>query len=83
MINGTTRLAGGLQGFRVTSREEATTNEVRLGLEMTNKDGRPEAHTIRLVQENGQWFPVMHVWLQNQGAIQAAMDVPVKFQPTP
>jgi hypothetical protein len=80
LIGGATQFAGSLQGLRVTSQQEEENNEVRVGLELTSKDGRPESHTVRLVREDNQWFPVMHVWLHAQGSIRAAMDVPPKFQ---
>ncbi|MEO8425702.1 MAG: sigma-70 family RNA polymerase sigma factor, partial [Verrucomicrobiota bacterium] len=79
LVGGSTQFASSLQGFRVTSQEEQD-NEVRMGLELTNKDGKPESHTVRLVHEDNQWFPVMHVWLHDQGSVRAAMDVPPKFQ---
>jgi hypothetical protein len=79
MVGGATRFAGELQGYRVTSQQEEE-NEVRLGLELTNQDGKTSSHTLRFVRENNQWFPVMHVWLQGQGSIRAALDVPAKFK---
>lgn len=80
LIASTTRFAGSLQGFRVTSQQEERNNEVSLGVELTNKEGRAETHTLRLVREDNQWFPVMHVWLHEQGSVRAAMDLPPKFQ---
>jgi hypothetical protein len=80
MVGGATRFAGELQGYRVTSQQQDG-DEVRLGLEFTNQDGKTESHTLRFVREDNQWFPVMHVWLQAPGSIQAALDVPAKFQP--
>ena len=79
MVGGATRFAGELQGYRVTSQQEEE-NEVRLGLELTNQDGKTSSHTLRFVREDNQWFPVMHVWLQGQGSIRAALDVPAKFK---
>jgi glycerol-3-phosphate acyltransferase PlsX len=34
---------------------------------------------LRLVREGNSWFPVMHVWLQDEGSVQAALDVPARF----
>ncbi len=36
--------------------------------------------TMAKANPSNQWFPVMHVWLQEQGSVRAAMDVPPKFQ---
>ena len=80
LVGGATRFGGSLQGFRVTSQQPERDNEVRMGIELTNKDGKAEAHTLRLVREDNQWFPVMHVWLQEQGSVRAALDVPPKFE---
>jgi RNA polymerase sigma factor (sigma-70 family) len=80
LIAGTTRFAGSLQGFRVTSQEQERENEVRMGVELTNKDGKTTAHTLRLVREDDQWFPVMNVWLHEKGSVRAALDVPPKFE---
>ena len=79
IVGGATRFAGELQGYRVTSQQEEG-NEIRLGIELTNSDGKAEPHTLRLVREDNQWFPVMHLWLQDKGSIRAGMDVPPKFQ---
>ena len=79
MIGGATRFAGELQGFRVVSEDIGPNGEARLGVELTSKEGKPEIHSLRLVQEDGQWYPVMHVWLQDKGSIRAAMDIPPKF----
>ena len=75
-----TQYAGSLQGFRVTSRQDEQDNIVRMGFELTNKEGDIEQHTLRLVREDNQWFPVMHVWLQGQGSVRAALDMPPKFE---
>ena len=80
LIGGTTQFAGSLQGFRVTSQQDEQENMVRMGFELTNKDGKAESHTLRLVREDNRWFPVMHVWLQGQGSVRAALDVPPKFE---
>ncbi len=80
MVGGATQLAGELQGFRIISQQEEGVDEVRLGLELTNPDGKAEPHTLRLVREGNQWFPVMHVWLHEPGSIRGAMDVPPQFQ---
>jgi|KBSSwiStaDraftv2_1062776.scaffolds.fasta_scaffold170375_1 RNA polymerase sigma factor (sigma-70 family) len=80
LVGGTTRFAGELQGFRVTSQQDERDNEVRMGVELTDQDGKTTAHTLRLVREDNQWFPVMHVWLQGQGSVQASLEVPPKFQ---
>ena len=79
MVGGATRFAGELQGYRVTSQQEEG-NEVRLSIELTNQNGKVEPHTLRMVREDNQWFPVMHVWLAGPESVQAAMDVPSKFQ---
>ena len=80
LIAGTTRFAGSLQGFRVTSQEQERDDEVRMGVEFTNKDGKTTAHALRLVREDNQWFPVMNVWLHEKGSVRAALDVPPKFE---
>jgi hypothetical protein len=80
LIGGATRFAGSLQGFRVTSQQDERDNEVSMGVELTDQDGKTTAHTLRLVREDGQWFPVMHVWLQDQGSVRAALDVPPQFE---
>ncbi len=51
-----------------------------MGIELTNKDGKAEYHTVRLVREDNQWFPVMNVWLQGQGSLRGALDIPPKFE---
>ncbi len=81
MISSSTRFAGELQGFRVTSQHDERDNEVRMGVELTDQNGKTTAHSLRLVREDNQWFPVMHVWLDGPGSIRAAMDVPPKFEP--
>ena len=81
LIGGTTRFAGELQGFRVTSQQDERDNEVRMGVDLTDQSGKTTAHTLRLVREDNQWFPVMHVWLQDQGSVRATLDVPPKFEP--
>jgi hypothetical protein len=63
----------------VTSKQEGG-NEVRLGIELINPDGKAESHTLRLVREDNQWFPVMHVWLSEPDSVRATIDVPAKFQ---
>src|SRR5436309_609609 len=80
MISSSTRFAGELQGFRVISQRNERGNEVRMGVELTDQNGKTTAHNLRLVREDNQWFPVMHVWLQGQGSIRAGLDVPLKFQ---
>jgi hypothetical protein len=80
MVSGTTRFAGEMQGFRVTSQQAERDNEVRLGVELMDENGKTTAHTMRLVREDQQWFPVMHVWLQGSKSIQGGLDVPSKFQ---
>jgi RNA polymerase sigma factor (sigma-70 family) len=77
MVGGAARFAGELQGYRISSQQE---DGSEVGLEVTNQDGKTESHTLRFVREDNQWFPVMHVWLQGQGSIRAALDVPPKFQ---
>jgi RNA polymerase sigma factor (sigma-70 family) len=79
MIGGATRFAGSLQGFRIQSLQKEGDDEVRLALELTDKDGKVEPHTLRLVREDNQWFPVMHVWLQGPGSVRGALDAPPKF----
>lgn len=80
LVAGTTRFAGSLQGFRVVTEDTAGDNETRLGIELTDEQGKAQVHKLRLVKEDGQWFPVMHVWLAGEGSVQAALDVPAKFQ---
>jgi len=80
LVAGTTRFAGSLQGFRVVTEDTAGDNEARLGIELTDEQGKAQVHKLRLVKEDGQWFPVMHVWLAGEGSVQAALDVPAKFQ---
>ena len=80
LVGGATRFAGSLQGFRLTSQQEQRDNEVRMAIELTDKDGKPEPHTLRLIREDNQWFPVMHVWLQGQGSVRSSLDVPPKFE---
>ncbi len=80
LVAGATKFAGSLQGFRLTSQQAEQENTLRMGFEFTNKDGKAESHTLRLVREDNQWFPVMHVWLQGPGSVQAALDVPPKFE---
>ena len=80
IISGSTWFAAELEGFRLTSQQNEGDNEVRLGVELTDKTGQTTAHTLRLVQEDNQWFPVMHVWLNDPHSIHAALDVPPKFQ---
>jgi RNA polymerase sigma factor (sigma-70 family) len=79
LISGTTRFSREMQGFRVTSQQEEG-NEARLGVQWTNQNGKTELHTLRLVREDNQWFPVMHVFTHGGQAIRASMDVPPKFQ---
>ena len=79
MVGGATRFARELQGYRVTSQREEG-NEVRLSIELTNQNGKVEPHTLRMVREDNQWFPVMHIWLAGPESVEAAMDVPSKFQ---
>jgi len=79
LVGSTTHFAGALQGFRIQSQQQEGENEVRVGIELTDQGGKTKAHTLRLVREDAQWFPVMHVWLQDQGSVRAAMDVPPKF----
>jgi RNA polymerase sigma factor (sigma-70 family) len=77
MIGGATRLAGSLQGYRILS-EDDKDGEMRLGLELTNQDGKPETHMFRFAHEDNQWFPIMHVYTAGAGSIQAGMDLPTK-----
>ena len=79
LVGAATRFAGSLQGFRIQSLQQEGDNEVRMGIELTDKHGKAEAHMLRLVREDNQWFPVMHIWLQGQDNVRAAMDVPPKF----
>ena len=80
LISGTTRFAGSLNGFRVRSQEGVGENEVRMNVELTNQEGTTTAHALRLVREDNQWFPVMHVWLQDQGSVRASLEVPGRFE---
>jgi len=80
VVSDATQLAASMQGFRVTSRQQEREDEARVDVELTNKDGRPEALTLRLLRDGGQWFPLMHVWLQDKGSVRAALDMPAKFQ---
>jgi RNA polymerase sigma factor (sigma-70 family) len=83
LVAGATQYFASLQGFRVTSRQKEREDEARVEVELTNKDGKTEAHTLRLLRDGDQWFPVMHVWLQDKqdkGSVRAALDMPPKFQ---
>ncbi len=80
MVNSSTRFAREMQGFRVTSQHDGRENEVRLGVEYTDQAGKTTMHNLRLVREDNQWFPVMHVWLKGQGSVQAGLDIPPKFE---
>ena len=83
MISGSANFAGELEGFRVTSVEmQGDGNDARLGVEVTNDNGNTESHMLRVVREENQWFPVMHVWLDGPGSIHASLDVPKKFRGT-
>jgi len=64
----------------VNAVQQEAEDSTRVDLELTNEEGTPESHSLRLVWENDQWFPVMHVWLQDQGSVQAALDVPPGFE---
>src|SRR5262249_18492534 len=79
MVSSTTRFAGEFQGFRIATQQEDG-NEVRLGMELTDQDGKVSTHNVRLVREDNQWFPVMNVGLHQPGRIHGALDVPAKFQ---
>jgi len=80
MVAGTAQLAASLQGFRVTSKHKQAEDELRIDLELVTKDGKSESHTLRLLRDRGQWFPILHVWLQDGGSLRAALDRPPKFQ---
>jgi hypothetical protein len=83
MISGSANFARDLEGFRITSVDmQGQGDEARLGVEVTNDFGNTQAHTLRLVREEKQWFPVMHVWLDGPGSIHASLDVPRKFRET-
>jgi hypothetical protein len=82
LVAGATHFAGSLQGFRIESVQPEGDNQVRAAIELTNQDGKTERHNFRLFRENDQWFPVMHVWLQDPKSVRAAMDVPPKFAQT-
>ncbi len=79
MISGSAHFAKELEGFRITTVNNEG-NEIRLGLEVTNDMGNTESHLLRLVQEEQQWFPVMHVWQEGPGSIHASLDIPPKFK---
>jgi RNA polymerase sigma factor (sigma-70 family) len=81
LISGSANFAGELEGFRVTSVDvQPDGKDARLGVEVTNDIGNTETHLLRVVQEDNQWFPVMHVWLDGPGSIHASLDVPKKFR---
>src|SRR5262249_13522858 len=83
IVSGSVSFAGKTQGYRVVSNivsQEENRDEARLGVEITGPDGKTESHTLRLVREDNQWFPVMHVWLEGENNIRAALDIPAKFQ---
>jgi RNA polymerase sigma factor (sigma-70 family) len=80
LVSATTQFAGELHGFRVTSKEQETENVTRLSVELTDAKGAPQTHTLRLVREDNQWFPVMHVWMHEPGSVRGALDIPEKFQ---
>lgn len=83
LVGGTTQFAGSLQGYRVLSEESASENEVRMNIEMTDAEGNARAHALRLVREENQWFPVIHLWMGDQQSVRAALDVPPRFQGAP
>lgn len=80
LIRGATRFAGSLQGYRLTSQENQRADEVRLNVEVTDQHGKTTAHNLRFVREQNQWYPVMHVWLQDKGSVRASLDIPAKFE---
>jgi RNA polymerase sigma factor (sigma-70 family) len=83
IVSGSVSFAGKTQGYRVVSNnvsQQENRDEARLGVEITGPDGKTESHTLRLVREDNQWFPVMHVWLEGENSFRAALDVPAKFQ---
>ena len=79
IISASSWFSGTLQGFRVLSLDADADDMMRIGMELANKDGKTTPHKVRFVREGDQWFPVMHVWLQEPGSVRAALDVPAKF----
>jgi RNA polymerase sigma factor (sigma-70 family) len=79
MISGSAQFAKELEGFRITT-VDSEGEEMRVGLEITNDTGNTETHLLRLVHEEQQWFPVMHVFQEGPGSIHASLDVPRKFR---
>ncbi len=80
MVSATSWLSGSLQAFRVLSQDVDGDGMTRLGIELIDEKGKTTAHNIRFVREENQWYPVMHVWLQDKGSIRAALDMPNKFR---
>lgn len=80
IVSATTHLAGLLQGFRVTSQQAESEGLVRLGIELTDAEGKTQAHSLRMVREEEQWFPVMNLWLEGEGSVRASLDLPPTFQ---
>ena len=80
IIAATSWFSGRLEGFRIVSAQDTAENMRLLGIELVDHKGRMTAHNLHFLREENQWFPVMHVWLQEKGSVQAALDVPPKLQ---
>jgi RNA polymerase sigma factor (sigma-70 family) len=80
IVGATSWFSGSLEGFRVLSEEKDGSNMMQLGIELMDKNGKASKHNVRFVREENQWFPVMNLWLNSKGNVQAAMDVPRKFR---
>ena len=80
VVAATSWFSGGLQAFRVMSKQEEAPDTMHLAVELLDQRGKMTAHNLHFVREQDDWFPVMHVWLQDQGSIRAALDIPQKFK---
>lgn len=80
LIGATSWFSGSLDAFRVVSQEQDGSDMMRLKIELMDKKGKASTHNVRFVRKENQWFPVMHLWLNGEGSVQAAMDVPKKFR---
>jgi hypothetical protein len=78
MVSGAALLGSTTGAFRILTQEEDGDESI-MAVEITDQNGKTGAHKFRFIREEEHWFPVMHVWLQDQQNVRASVEVPSKW----
>jgi hypothetical protein len=81
LIPGSLRYAGELDSMTFLGSTNLNDGTARIQVELAPSPGKPPSQQeIQLVQEDGLWKPVFHVWSPRQGSIQGTLSAKMPSQ---